>query len=215
MTAAPGISDDLCVMTSSRGEGPFYLASPFRQDIREDRKGKRLDLDIQLVKYPECTPIENAVIEIWSSDVDGTYSGYPEVGHNPWKFMRLLNFGKLKHVEPTNEAQFLRGAQITDADGNVSFTTIVPGWYEPRIPHIHFKVLVNEQEMVVGEFNFQQEFCDQLFTSHETYKKYGKSPYNFQNDKTLEGITEGHGMVLNPKVKDAETVWASAKIGVA
>lgn len=35
---------------------------------------------------------------------------------------------------------FLRGVQVADADGKVSFTTIVPGCYAGRWPHIHFEV---------------------------------------------------------------------------
>ncbi|SHM53782.1 hypothetical protein [Cryptosporangium aurantiacum] len=35
---------------------------------------------------------------------------------------------------------YLRGYQVTDASGKVTFTTIVPGWYSPRVAHIHLKV---------------------------------------------------------------------------
>src|SRR5262249_18744591 len=35
---------------------------------------------------------------------------------------------------------FLRGIQVTDPRGQVTFTSIVPGWYSPRVTHIHVKV---------------------------------------------------------------------------
>jgi protocatechuate 3,4-dioxygenase beta subunit len=35
---------------------------------------------------------------------------------------------------------FLRGVQVTDANGEVSFTTIFPGCYPGRWPHMHFEV---------------------------------------------------------------------------
>lgn len=35
---------------------------------------------------------------------------------------------------------YLRGVQVTDADGQVTFTSIVPGCYSGRWPHIHFEV---------------------------------------------------------------------------
>ena len=38
------------------------------------------------------------------------------------------------------EQNFLRGVQVADADGNLSFTSIYPGAYDPRWPHIHFEV---------------------------------------------------------------------------
>src|SRR5437764_12536545 len=36
--------------------------------------------------------------------------------------------------------KFLRGYQITDGNGQVTFTTIYPGWYSGRAVHIHFMV---------------------------------------------------------------------------
>ncbi len=35
---------------------------------------------------------------------------------------------------------WLRGVQIADADGRVTFRTIVPGCYPGRWPHVHFEV---------------------------------------------------------------------------
>jgi protocatechuate 3,4-dioxygenase beta subunit len=36
--------------------------------------------------------------------------------------------------------KFLRGYQVTDANGGAEFLTIYPGWYSGRTVHIHFKV---------------------------------------------------------------------------
>ena len=35
---------------------------------------------------------------------------------------------------------YLRGVQETGADGTVTFTTIFPGCYSGRWPHVHFEV---------------------------------------------------------------------------
>jgi protocatechuate 3,4-dioxygenase beta subunit len=35
---------------------------------------------------------------------------------------------------------YLRGVQVSNASGEVSFTTIFPGCYDGRWPHIHFEV---------------------------------------------------------------------------
>ena len=40
----------------------------------------------------------------------------------------------------TRGSKFLRGYQVTDANGRVRFTTIYPGAYPGRAVHIHFKV---------------------------------------------------------------------------
>jgi protocatechuate 3,4-dioxygenase beta subunit len=41
---------------------------------------------------------------------------------------------------PTDKFTFLRGIQITGADGSVNFQTVFPGFYQGRTNHIHFKV---------------------------------------------------------------------------
>ena len=38
------------------------------------------------------------------------------------------------------DVTYLRGVQVADADGRVSFTSIFPGCYAGRWPHIHFEV---------------------------------------------------------------------------
>jgi protocatechuate 3,4-dioxygenase beta subunit len=38
------------------------------------------------------------------------------------------------------DQNYLRGVQIADADGNVTFTSVFPACYPGRWPHIHFEV---------------------------------------------------------------------------
>lgn len=38
------------------------------------------------------------------------------------------------------DVTYLRGVQVADADGRVSFTSVFPGCYSGRWPHIHFEV---------------------------------------------------------------------------
>jgi protocatechuate 3,4-dioxygenase beta subunit len=38
------------------------------------------------------------------------------------------------------DVTYLRGVQVADAEGRVSFTSIFPGCYSGRWPHIHFEV---------------------------------------------------------------------------
>ena len=212
---APTTTDDICVLTSSRGDGPFYISSPARSDIREDREGKELQLDLTILRYPECTPIEGAVVEIWHCDAHGAYGGYPEgIGHNIYEFLKAVDYGRSDHIEPSNKNTYLRGAQATDASGVVQFTTIIPGWYDPRVPHIHFKVQIGEQEQLISEFCFDQKLCDHLFTSYAPYTKYGKSPYDFKNDKTMVGVLNGEGLLLKPNWQENGPLSVSAKIGV-
>ncbi|MFC6646081.1 intradiol ring-cleavage dioxygenase [Granulicella cerasi] len=63
-------------------------------------------------------------------DKDGEHHGPPPFGAN----------GQPPAPNPTDKYTFLRGVQITDRAGAVSFQTIFPGFYMGRTNHIHFKV---------------------------------------------------------------------------
>ena len=63
--------------------------------------------------------VAGAAIYVWHCDRDGNYSLYsPGFEDENW----------------------LRGVQKTDAKGQATFTTIFPGCYSGRWPHIHFEV---------------------------------------------------------------------------
>ena len=49
-------------------------------------------------------------------------------------------FGSPPENHPTDKLTFLRGVQLTDATGAVTFRTVVPGFYMGRTNHIHYKV---------------------------------------------------------------------------
>ena len=66
-----------------------------------------------------CTPLAGAAVYAWHCDRAGRYSLYSS--------------------GVTNE-NYLRGIQVADATGKVTFTSIYPGCYSGRWPHIHFEV---------------------------------------------------------------------------
>jgi len=57
-----------------------------------------------------CSALAGANIEIWQCDASGHYSEYAQPGYDG--------------TGPT----YLRGLQTTDADGQVTFVTVYPGW---------------------------------------------------------------------------------------
>lgn len=85
-------------------------------------------------------PIPNATIEIWQTDASGAYL-HP---NDPSTEQRDRNF------------QFY-GEAVTDEDGRYTFRTILPGEYEPRPRHIHFKVKLNGDELITSQFYFAGE----------------------------------------------------------
>jgi len=66
-----------CKVTTELTEGPYYFdAGAIRRDIREDREGVRLRLVLRVREANGCTPISNAVVDVWHSDAQGLYSGF-------------------------------------------------------------------------------------------------------------------------------------------
>lgn len=122
-----------CVLTPELAEGPYYIdLDSVRSDIREDRPGAPTSLSITVVDAATCAPVKDAAVDIWHADAAGEYSGFGSAGDGG----RPGGGGG----SPTNDKRFLRGTQITGADGVATFLTIYPGWYTGRAVHIHVKV---------------------------------------------------------------------------
>jgi protocatechuate 3,4-dioxygenase beta subunit len=119
-----------------------------RSDIRENRPGVSLRIALQLVDVDGCTPIRDAVINIWHADARGAYSGFPNQPGG---------------IDTTGET-FLRGFQITDANGRVEFTTIYPGWYTGRTPHIHVRAHLDATTVLVTQVYFPEDVTDAVYT---------------------------------------------------
>ncbi|MGV7211525.1 intradiol ring-cleavage dioxygenase [Oxalobacteraceae bacterium A2-2] len=116
--------------TNSNGSGianALTLSGIVRSDIRSSvspgsatAAGVKTTVKIQLVNVnSSCASVSGAAIYIWHCDRDGNYSMYSS--------------------GLTNE-NYLRGVQATDSTGLATFTTIFPGCYAGRMPHIHFEV---------------------------------------------------------------------------
>ncbi|MDO9020084.1 MAG: dioxygenase [Deltaproteobacteria bacterium] len=111
----------------TNGANALALAGVVRRDIRASvgpaagvAPGVLLTVRLTLLDASgACAPLAGHAIYLWHCDRDGHYSMYsPAVaGEN-----------------------FLRGVQETDGAGSATFTTIFPGAYPGRWPHMHFEV---------------------------------------------------------------------------
>jgi protocatechuate 3,4-dioxygenase beta subunit len=128
-----------CTRTAEQTEGPFYFeVDKVRSDVREDRDGVPLHLGIRVRDDSDgCRPINDAVVDIWHCDAEGSYA------------------------EPGET--YLRGLQTTGADGVAEFTTIYPGWYPGRTVHIHAKVHLDKQTVLTTQFYFDDEISARVF----------------------------------------------------
>jgi protocatechuate 3,4-dioxygenase beta subunit len=127
-------------------EGPFYFdAGQIRRDITEGRPGAPLLLALEVIDAGTCSPIRDAVADIWHCDAGGLYSGYGSEG--------------------TAGERFLRGIQVTDADGRVEFDTIYPGFYRGRTIHVHFKIHLDERTVVTSQLFFPESTNDAVMAT--------------------------------------------------
>jgi protocatechuate 3,4-dioxygenase beta subunit len=132
-------SSSNCTLTPEMTEGPFYFdADAVRSDIRDGREGVTLRLALR-VRDAACSPIPNAVVDIWHCDAGGEYS----VADDP----------------------FLRGVQTTNRDGIAEFTTIYPGWYQGRTVHIHAKVHLDSSTVLTTQLYFDDAVSDRVFAA--------------------------------------------------
>lgn len=118
-----------CAVTNSETAGPFPTNDPEdleRVDITGDRTGVALAINLVIRDVNNaCAVLQNAIVDIWHCDADGNYSEYGGSG------MQSTNY---------QNYHFLRGRQISDADGWVKFQSIFPGWYNGRATHIHVHI---------------------------------------------------------------------------
>lgn len=82
-------------------------------------------------------------LELTVLDLAGGGAGFAGVAVYVWHCTR--DGGYSMYSEGLTGENFLRGVQIADADGKVSFTSIFPGCYSGRWPHIHFEVYPDEE----------------------------------------------------------------------
>lgn len=133
-------------VTPSQQEGPYYpvetLADTDNDLTVVGDSSTLASGDLLLLSGSVLTtdgqPIANAVVEIWQTDASGAYM-HP---NDPATASRDMDF------------QFY-GESVTGEDGSYSFRTILPGQYEPRPRHIHFKVKLNREELLTSQLYFE------------------------------------------------------------
>jgi protocatechuate 3,4-dioxygenase beta subunit len=190
-TSAAGTSSSnaACVLTPALTEGPFYFdAGQIRRDITEGRPGTPLRLAIDVVNAGSCSPLRDAVVDVWHCDAVGLYSGYGSEG--------------------TAGERFLRGIQVTDANGRAEFETIYPGFYRGRTIHVHFKIHLDERTAVTSQLFFPESVNDAVMAT---------SPYDASGARDTRNSTDSiftSATVLDV-VADGAGYAASLVIGVS
>jgi protocatechuate 3,4-dioxygenase beta subunit len=143
----------------SNGANVLNQTGVVRQDIRPSfaglsgsATGVPLTIQLTLVSATTCTPLANRAVYLWHCDALGRYSLYSS--------------------GVTNQ-NYLRGVQEADANGQVSFTSIFPGCYAGRWPHIHFEVYPSvsaatkvSNKIATSQIALPKATCDQVYAQN-------------------------------------------------
>ena len=153
-----------------------------RTDIRSSigggatASGVPLTLKMTIIEMANGnTPMAGAAVYIWHCDAAGGYSMYSS---------------------GLEDETYLRRVQVTDDDGAVEFTTIVPGCYEGRWPHIHFEVFSSVEDIadasnaiLTSQIAIPSDVCDAVYET-DNYSN-SVNPYSRITLETDNIFTDG------------------------
>lgn len=163
-----------CVLTCAQALGPCYAATETRQDISDGNTGLPMRLLIRVLRANGCTPVTDATVDIWHTDVEGVYSGQTASPIcNPTS------------RDVSNES-FFRGIQPTDADGIAAFDSVLPGWYPIRTSHVHFTIRTGQGAWVTSQLYFDDALTEAIYASHYDYQARGPAPVTNRNDGLID-----------------------------
>ena len=120
----------------TNGPNALAVTGIARSDIRRSAgrgsavaDGVPLAIELTVVDSDTGKVLPGAAVYLWHCDRIGRYSMYSSgVGNE----------------------NYLRGVQAADAEGRLRFTTVFPGAYDGRWPHIHFHVFDSAGEATNG-----------------------------------------------------------------
>ncbi len=176
-----GSSATDCTVTPSETAGPFPTKVPanfVRKDITDGRTGVAMTMNITIKNAnASCAALAGALVDVWHCDKDGYYSEYGGSG------MQSANF---------TTVDFLRGRQTTDANGLAGFTSIFPGWYGGRAPHIHVHVYnAAGKSLLVTQIAFLYAVSNAVYTAGQSYgyTKGAQDTLNERDNVFSDGVT--------------------------
>ena len=166
-----------------------------RKDIRYSflstttkAKGVKVKLKLKLENSAGgCTPLMGYAVYIWHCDRDQKYSLYTI----------------------PNES-YLRGVQVSDDEGKLSFTTIFPGCYPGRYPHIHVEVFSSlasatngDNAVLTTQLALPSDVCSDVYNNARGYQASiaNFSNISLQTDMVFGDDTPAQLAAMTPRMK--------------
>jgi protocatechuate 3,4-dioxygenase beta subunit len=166
--------------------------------------GVRLDITLTVVDVNStCAPLVGYAVYLWHCDRSGNYSLYTAAAES-----------------------YLRGVQVTDANGQVTFTTIFPGCYSGRWPHMHFEVFSSLSAATGGRFAvltsqlaLPSAACTAVYADTTTYpsSRTNLAAISLSSDNVFGDNTSAQIAAMTPTVTGSSSAGytGTATIGIA
>ena len=148
-----------CTPTSQTTDGPFYTKATTQRKISSNQSGYKIIYKLK-IQNKNCKPLPNLTISLWQANSQGQYS--------------LVK-------------NSLRGNQLTNKQGLVTFESIFPGWYPNRAAHLHVKILSQDQTLLSTQLFFPQELVDKIYQT-KPYLTKGKEQISKENDQIYQSL---------------------------
>ena len=176
--------------SSSGIANALTLSGIVRSDIRSSvgsasgtASGVPLTITLRLVNTSSsCADLSGYAIYLWHCDAQGRYSMYSS---------------------GVTAQNYLRGVQATASDGTVSFTTIVPGCYSGRMPHMHFEVYRSTttatsytNKLKTSQIAFPTDIVKAIYTSESSTYSGSLSNLNAISFATDNIFSDGYSTQL-------------------
>ncbi|MGM9510718.1 intradiol ring-cleavage dioxygenase [Larkinella sp. GY13] len=193
-----GTTTGTCTETSNETEGPFPTKTPtslVTNNITSDRQGTKLTIKITVQnKNNSCAGLTGALVDIWHCDAAGNYSEYGGTQ------MQSTNY---------QSVHFLRGRQTSDANGLVTFTSIYPGWYSGRAPHIHVHVYDSTgKSLKISQIAFPEDISKVVY-AQGVYASHGQADTTNARDNVFsDGTSTNMSVVTGSPSAGYELTWA-------
>jgi protocatechuate 3,4-dioxygenase beta subunit len=216
-------SSGTCAVSAEETQGPYpgdgsntingtvsnvlALTGIVRSDIRPSfgsmtgtAAGVQTTLQLTLVNVnSSCADLSGYAIYVWHCSREGVYSLYGATDQN-----------------------WLRGVQETDASGVATFTSVFPGCYSGRMPHIHIEVYRSTttatsytNKLKTTQLAFPTDVCTTVYTTADGYSSSvtNFAQISFATDNVFSDGTSTEMATVTGSVTDGYTV--ALQIGIS
>jgi protocatechuate 3,4-dioxygenase beta subunit len=191
----------------SNGQNVLDDSGIVRQDIRSSigsstttAEGVPLTIKLTVKDLSTSSALVGAAVYAWHCDRDGLYSMYSQ---------------------GAEDENYLRGVQATDESGTATFTSIYPGCYAGRWPHVHFEVYSKVEDATssgpivkTSQIALPQAACEAVYATSGYEQSVGNlSRVSLQSDNVF-GDDGGAHQVATMSGSASTGYTAALTIGV-